>query len=115
MIRSIARARIGAAQSPYAMLVVPLLLETGGYPDIVRRVLVIDCPEELQITRVMERSQLLRPAVEAIMATQMPRREKLARADDVLTNDRDLPTLRIGVNRLHRMYLAQAAAAGISS
>ena len=106
MIRSTGRSRIMAATSPYAMLAVPLLLETGGYPDLVRRVLVVDCPEELQMERVMKRSGLKQPEVVAIMATQMQRKDRLARADDVLVNDRDLDSLREAVSKLHRTYLA---------
>lgn len=110
MIRELARTRIASATSPYAILGVPLLLETGGYPDLVRRVLVVDCPEEMQIARVMQRSGLQRAAVEAIMATQMPRQARLSRADDVLSNDSDLASLRNGVERLHRIYLGLAGA-----
>ena len=106
IIRSTGRSRILAATSPYAMLAVPLLLETGGYPDLVQRVLVVDCSEELQIDRVMKRSGLKQPEVVAIMATQMPRKDRLARADDVLVNDRDLNSLREAVSKLHRTYLA---------
>ena len=110
LIRAEARDRVDRSANPYVMLVVPLLLETGGYPDLVRRVLVIDCEESLQISRTMQRSALTEQAVRAIMAAQLPRQQRLARADDVLLNSGDLSQLRSEVSRLHDRYLALAAA-----
>lgn len=112
LIRAEARDRIACAPAPYAMLVVPLLLETGGYPDLVRRVLVVDCDESLQISRTMQRSGISAEAVRAIMAAQLPRQERLARADDVLHNDGDIADLRRQVAVLHKRYLTLAGAAG---
>jgi dephospho-CoA kinase len=110
LIRAEARDRVNRSATPYVMLVVPLLLETGGYPDLVRRVLVIDCEESLQISRTMQRSSLTEQAVRAIMAAQLPRQQRLARANDVLLNSGDLTQLRSEVSRLHERYLALAAA-----
>ena len=58
------------------------------------RVLVIDCDESLQVSRTMKRSGLSAEAVRAIMAAQLSRQERLARADDVLRNDTDIADLR---------------------
>lgn len=112
LIRANARDRVGRSAAPYVMLIVPLLLETGGYRDLVRRVLVIDCDESLQVSRTMQRSRLDAEAVRAIMAAQLPRRERLARADDVLRNDGDLESLREQAARLHQQYLKLAAGPG---
>lgn len=109
LIRAEARDRVNSSTAPYAMLVVPLLLETGGYPDLVRRVLVIDCEESQQISRTMQRSALTEEAVRAIMAAQLPRQQRLAGADDVLLNDGDLSSLRSQIGSLHDRYLALAA------
>lgn len=111
LIRAEARDRVVRVPAPYAMLVVPLLLETGGYPDLVQRVLVIDCDESLQISRTMQRSGLTAAAVRAIMVAQLPRQERLARADDVLRNDGDIADLRSQVAGLHQRYLTLAAGA----
>jgi dephospho-CoA kinase len=111
LIRAEARNRVARSTTPYVMLVVPLLLETGGYPDLVRRVLVIDCDESLQISRTMQRSGLTAEAVHAIMAVQLPRQQRLDRADDVLRNDGDIARLRSQVALLHGCYLKLAAAA----
>ena len=110
LIRAEARDRVNRSATPYVMLVVPLLLETGGYPDLVQRVLVIDGEESLQISRTMQRSALTEQAVRAIMAAQLPRQQRLARADDVLLNSGDLSQLHSEVSRLHERYLALAAA-----
>lgn len=109
LIRVEARDRVNTSQAPYVMLVVPLLLESSGYPDLVQRVLVIDCEESLQVRRTMQRSALTEEAVRAIMAAQLPRQQRLARADDVLLNNGDLSQLRSQVERLHERYLALAA------
>jgi len=77
---------IGDFRGPYGLLVVPLLLERGGLRKRVSRVLVVDCPEQEQIRRVQLRSGLAADEVRRIMATQLPRGERLAGADDVLDN-----------------------------
>lgn len=104
MIRAEARRRVADSTAPYVLLVVPLLLESAGYPDLVQRILVIDCDESLQISRTMQRSGLTAEAVRAIMAAQLPRQQRLDRADDVLHNDGDLPGLRRQVAALHDHY-----------
>ena len=108
LIREAARTRVAAAQAPYVLLAVPLLLENGAYGDLINRVLVVDCDEEQQIARTMQRSKLTVDEVRAIMAAQLPRQERLARADDVLRNDGDMAGLRRQVESLHARYLALA-------
>ena len=108
-IRELARSRVMASSAPYVLLVVPLLLETGAYRDLIRRVLVVDCDESLQISRAMQRSNLTEEAVRAIMAAQLPRQQRLAGADDVICNDGDIAELRGQVSGLHQQYLKLAA------
>jgi dephospho-CoA kinase len=88
------------------LIVVPLLVETGGYRDMLNRVLVVDCPEALQIARVMARNGLTRDEVTAILAAQASRAERLAAADDVIINTASPEALRTQVATLHRRYLA---------
>ncbi|HTN29527.1 MAG TPA: dephospho-CoA kinase [Pseudomonas sp.] len=95
---------LARATSPYAILESPLLIESGQY-RLCRRVLVIDVPEALQISRTVSRDGNNEEQVRAIMAAQAPRNERLAKADDVITNDRDLAWLRQEVERLHHFYL----------
>ena len=96
-------------KAPYALVVIPLLVETGGYRDVLDRVLVIDCPEALQVERVMARSGLSHDEVGAILAAQATRAERLAVADDVLENTVEPSALGAAVDALHARYLALAA------
>ena len=105
MIRAESRRRVEEGAAPYVVLVVPLLLETGAYRDMVSRVLVVDCDESQQIARTMARSRLSEEAVRRIMAAQLPRAARLAQADDVLSNDADIASLRMQVAALHERYL----------
>lgn len=108
LIRRETMARAAAAQAPYVLLVVPLLLETGAYRDRVQRVLVVDCSEATQIARTTARSGLSENEVRAIMAAQLSRAERVARADDVIVNEGGRDALREQVRDLHRRYLELA-------
>ena len=111
LIREQSKARCAAAtQAPYVLLVVPLLVETGGYRERADRVLVVDCDEAVQISRVMARSGLAVEAVRAIMATQASRLERRAAADDLVQNDGELDALWPQVDVLHQHYLELARA-----
>ncbi len=109
-IRQLSRERCRAAASPYALLVVPLLVESGNYRERCDRVLVVDCDEARQVARVMARSGLAEGEVRAFMAAQAPRAARLAAADDVVANDDGPEALVPQVAALHRHYLGLAAA-----
>lgn len=109
MIRAEADRRSAAARSAYVVLVVPLLVESGGYRSRVQRVAVVDCPEEMQVARVMARSVLSAEEARAIMAAQVDRQARLAVADDVIDNGGELAALRPQVEALHRRYIEMAA------
>ena len=104
-IRTEARERIVRSDRPYVIVVVPLLLETGTYLDFTDRVLVVDCAEEEQVRRTAQRSGVTEEAARAIMAAQLPRAQRLARADDVLSNTGSIEELRSQVAALHARYL----------
>lgn len=108
LIRKESRARIAAAHQPYVLVVVPLLLETGAYRELIARVLVVDCDEAQQIARTAKRSGLSADEVRAVMAAQLPRARRLAAADDVLHNDTDIEALRRQAEALHAKYLMLA-------
>lgn len=114
MIRAEVNAAVKTAQAPYVVVVVPLLIESGAYRDLARRILAVDCSEEQQIARVMRRSGLGIEAVRAIMASQAGRDERLKHADDVVRNDADLVHLRADVVALHGKYLELARCASDS-
>lgn len=108
LIGGVTRSRVARSTAPYVLLVVPLLLEKGGFRDLVRRVLVVDCEESRQIDRTMLRSGLTEAAVRAIMAAQIPRQQRLEAADDIIRNDGDVAQLRSQVAVLHQQYLERA-------
>jgi dephospho-CoA kinase len=96
-------------RGPYGILSVPLLLERGTLLPRIARVLVVDCPEDEQVRRVMQRSGLTEAEVRAIMSTQLSRTARLARADDVIDNGGPREALREQVLRLHHAYRKRAA------
>jgi dephospho-CoA kinase len=108
-IRDRMRAAVTAAREPYVIAVIPLLFETGVCLDLLQRVLVVDCEESEQVRRASSRSGLSAQEVRAIMAAQLPRAERLKRADDVLRNDGSVEALRAPVSRLHARYLDLAS------
>ncbi|WP_285348729.1 dephospho-CoA kinase [Pseudomonas sp. ME-P-057] len=104
LIREEIRQYLARAESAYAILVSPLLLETSQH-QMVQRVLVIDVPESVQIERTVMRDKTNEEQVRAILKAQASREERLSRTDDVIVNDRDPAWLKSEVERLHHFYL----------
>lgn len=111
-IRELVEQRAATAGGPYQIHVVPLLVEAGRRASV-DRVLVVDCPESLQIERLMQRDGGSREQAEAILAAQASRAQRLAVADDVITNDGDPRQVEQAVAALHARYLALAAESGL--
>jgi dephospho-CoA kinase len=109
LIRHEAERRVANSTAPYVILVVPLLLESGAYQKLVRRVLVVDSDQETRIDRVSRRDNRPREEILAIMSSQVGQAERLRRADDVIRNDGELAALESQVAALHRKYLDLAA------
>lgn len=105
--------RLASVSSPYAVVVVPLLLEGKAYQRIVDRVVVIDCDERTQIVRTTQRSNIDEEEVRAIMATQIPREQRLAHADDIIRNESDREYLRRQVVQLHEKFSELARQHGL--
>jgi dephospho-CoA kinase len=105
LIRAQTQYQASIANGVYLMFVVPLLVESGTWKQNVNRVLVIDCPESLQIQRVMARNGLSETQVLAIMAAQVPRAVRLAAANDVIQNQGDMQTLILQIDHMHQQYL----------
>jgi len=112
MIRAETDRLARSARSAYVILMIPLLVESGDPHARCDRVLVVDCPEEEQVRRVMARSGLPRAEAEAIMATQASRAARLAAADDVVDNSGKPSGLAAQVATLHRRYLDFASRQG---
>ena len=92
----------------YGIFVIPLLAEQPAWQALVNRILVVDCPEELQIRRVVERSSMSPEQVRAIIASQATRAARLAIADDVIANDGTLEHLLSEIARLDAQYRIMA-------
>ena len=99
-----------SATSPYAVLASPLLIESGQY-HLVKRTLVVDVPESLQIERTCKRDNNDTKQVQAIIDAQLPRAKRLEHADDVICNNKDLDYLYAEVAKYHQQYLEMASQA----
>lgn len=104
LIREVSLQLAEKANGSYVIFVNPLLVELPVWHGMGTRVLVVDCPEELQICRVMKRNNMTAGQVRAIMATQATRQQRLAAADDVIVNDKSIEETAKEVERLHRRY-----------
>ena len=99
--------QLNSANSDYAILESPLLLETSQ-KDLVDRILVVDLPEEIQLERALSRDNTTKQQIQAIMAAQFSREQRLKMADDVICNDQSLRELEPQVLALHQAYLNYA-------
>ena len=95
--------------APYCILVIPLFNAGGAYAWV-DRVLVVDVPEEVQLSRVMQRDGIDEQQARAILAAQISREDRLKLADDVIENNGELDLLNSRVASLHEHYLALAGA-----
>lgn len=108
MIRAESTSRCAAANAPYVVLAVPLLIESGTYRERCDRILVVDCQESTQVARVVARNGMGEAEVRAIMAAQASRQARLAAADDVIDNDGSPEALPAQIEKLHKRYLQAA-------
>ena len=102
-----AKQAFGLAKSgaPYLVFVVPLLIESGSWVNLIDYLIVVDCPEETQIQRVMHRSNMTRLDVENILKAQTNRKVRLAAANAVIENQGSLDELKSEVLKLHQELL----------
>ncbi len=96
-----------ASHSPYTILVSPLLFESGQV-QYTQRSLLIDAPEAAQRLRAARRDGVSPEQIDAIMAAQLSREARRARADDIICNDGDLAHLYAQLEALHQRYLELA-------
>ena len=104
LIRQAALAKAAASDAVYVILVVPLLFETG-FDQLVNRTLAIDCPEILQIERLVDLDNVSKEEAQAMIASQLNRQERRAAADDVIDSSGTLATIHSRVFELHEQYL----------
>ena len=96
------------ADGTYMLLSAPLLLETGALTKICRRIILVDCAEETQITRACTRDGVSEEQARSIIAAQMPRAQKKERASDIINNDGDLSALKKAAQVCHQQLLQHA-------
>ena len=106
-IRDTLLQQLMAAPSAYAVLASPLLWESGQV-NFVQRTLLIDASEATQLQRASQRDGVSPAQIEAIMKAQWSRAQRLARADDVVSNEGSLDELYHQLDALHQQYLELA-------
>lgn len=107
-IRDAVLSTVAGCQAAYAVIVVPLLYEHWQAYRWVDRVLVVDVSRQTQLQRLLARDGITRQLAEAMLDAQASRSQRLSIADDVLSNEGDLPTLLAAVDALHESYLVKA-------
>jgi len=112
-IRDAMRRQLAGLDTDYAVLVIPLLLETGQR-DLMDRILVIDCPPALQRQRVLARDGMAETEFEKILAAQVDRMQRLAAADDVIVNNGSLDDVHQAVVALDKKYRELARQGGFT-
>ncbi|OXX24231.1 dephospho-CoA kinase [Vibrio sp. V08_P9A1T1] len=105
MIRAKMIADLAKTTSPYALLVVPLLIE-NNLQTLVDRILVVDVDLKTQIARTMARDKVSEQQVRSILAAQASREQRLQYADDVIKNSAENQKLLPQITELHKKYLA---------
>lgn len=106
MIRAEVGRRLEALKAPYVLIIVPLLVETRAYDELLDRVLVVDCSEETQVRRAFARGGWNEAEIRGMLARQASRKDRLDRADDVIDTERDLEAVNRQVEALDRKYRA---------
>jgi dephospho-CoA kinase len=109
-IRALTARRAAAADGPYQIHMMPLLVETQAMSRY-NRIAVVDCAESQQLARLMTRDGLSTAEAEAMLASQVPRSARLAVADDIIDNSGESAHLHQQVAKLHDKYLTLAQAA----
>ena len=92
------------ARAAYVLVVIPLLFETN-FQTLVDRILVVDCPAELQLERLLKRDHIDETLALKMLAQQLSNSARLARAHDIVDNSRNAPDLESQVGALHQLYL----------
>jgi dephospho-CoA kinase len=92
-------------EAPYQILAIPLFFETNRYSGLVKRILLVDCDESLQISRTMNRNGMTEHTVRAIIAAQASRSYRRALANDIIENNGSIDVLAEKVKELHEKYM----------
>ena len=103
LVRDLMIEKIAASQSPYSIIMVPLIFETNSMNNY-NRILVIDCDPIVQLERAMLRDKNSKIQIQKIIDSQCSREERISIANDVIPNNDSLETLRISSIAMHNFY-----------
>ena len=91
-------------RASYVLVVIPLLFETN-FQTLVDRILVVDCPPEVQLERLVKRDHIDEPLALKMLSQQLSNSARLAKADDIIDNAENATDLESQVESLHQLYL----------
>ena len=104
LVYSEIKSQISQLTSPYTIISIPLLIETG-MENFVDRILVIDCSTEIQFVRVKKRDQLSDARINSIITSQASREQRISAANDIIDNSNGTQALAEQVKKLHNLYM----------
>ena len=104
LIRETISARVATLDDCYCIIVIPLLAESDNW-EMLDRVLVIDCPESIQLQRLQHRDQLDTTQAQRVLDAQASREQRKAIADDIIDNSDDATQLVNAIETLHKQYI----------
>lgn len=112
-VRKLIRTKLNAVNHPYCIISIPLLIESG-LQHTVDRILVVDAPEQLQISRACARDSARPEDIMKIIHSQVKREERLRHADEIITNDSSIDQLQSQVENLNEKYLKLTATPSVN-
>ncbi len=104
LVRDLMADRITASNSPYSIIMVPLIFETNSMNNY-NRILVIDCDQKLQLERATLRDNNSKQQIQKIIDSQCSREERISIANDIIPNNDSLENLKIRTMAMHEFYL----------
>lgn len=104
MVRLAIQTKLAELDAVYCIVSIPLLFETG-MAELADRVLVVDCPVEMQMARVKGRDNLSEERVKSIIDSQVSRNFRIYHADDLIDNTGSADRLAEQVKKLHNLYI----------
>lgn len=104
LVRDLMIKKIAASQSPYSIIMVPLIFETNSMKNY-NRILVIDCDPIVQLERAMLRDKNSKIQIQKIIDSQCSREERISIANDIIPNNDSLENLKIRSIAMHKFYL----------
>ncbi len=104
LVRDLMIEKITASQSPYSIIMVPLIFETNSMNNY-NRILVIDCDPIVQLERAMLRDKNSKIQIQKIIDSQCSREERISIANDIIPNNDSLENLKIRSIAMHKFYL----------